>query len=217
MPYRLRHAESLSLVARGMEISGRDGPQQSWLAAPPSLALCLAPKLTTRKPVFNLHVTEVAPALANYTTPEPFLNLTLRLDHRGHIAAVNAAIVSNVIPAPASDASASTSEGVAGALKGLFGKKDAKDGDATVEGEEEEEKADEAKEGKDSKKSKKEKKEKEKREKDKREKREKVVVKFRETYPAQRPMGGEEKRSTAARYVSLPGSTRSRRGCRCVA
>lgn len=151
------------------------------------------------KPVFALQFTDVASALANFSTPSPYLNVTFRLDHRGHIAAVNAAIVSDVIPAPPADPATEPEEGggVTGALKGLFGgKKDKEGGDA----EDAEEGADKEKE--ESKKDKKEKTKKEKekeKEKDKGPKREKVVVRFKETYPGVRPMNGDEKRSTAAR------------------
>jgi hypoxia up-regulated 1 len=153
--------------------------------------------------VFALQFTDVASALSNFTTAEPYLNVTFRLDHRGHIAAVNAAIVSDIIPAPVGDSDESESGGVAGALKGLFGSKKDKDaegqGEATVEGEEEvgdgeSDKKDKGKGGKES--AKKDKKEKGKK---KEVKREKMVVRFKETYLGQRPMNGEEKRSTAAR------------------
>ena len=149
--------------------------------------------------MFALQFTEVASALANFSTPEPYLNLTFRLDHRGHIAAVNAAIVSDIVPAiPAGDEE--ETGGVAGALKGLFGKKDKNgsgESEVSVDGDEADVDGDEKE--KDGKKGKKEKRDKEKKDKSKEPKREKVAVKFRETYPGQKPMGGEEKRSTAAR------------------
>lgn len=87
------------------------------------------------------------------------------------------------------------SGGVAGALKGLFGKKDKEE--VTVEGDD----GDDGKVEKDGKKSDnggKDTKDKEK-EKTAAVKKEKVAVKFREVYVGVRPMNGEEKRTTQAR------------------
>lgn len=141
---------------------------------------------TRSNPLFAIQFTDVAASLSNFSTPEPFINLTFRLDHRGHIAAANAVIVSNLT---SPDTASGSGGGVAGALKGLFGKKEKKDAadsadDAVAE--------DQAAEGSDSAETKEKEKEKEM-------KREKVVVRFREKPLSLRPMGGEEKRSTLAR------------------
>lgn len=113
--------------------------------------------------------------MSNFSSPEPVINLTFRLDHRGHIAAANAVIVSN-------STTPESAGGVAGALKGLFGKKEKKeevDVAITEEGEEEdgEVKTESKKEAK----------------------KEKVAVKFREKALGLKAMSGEEKRVTMAR------------------
>ncbi|KAI9637842.1 Hsp70 protein-domain-containing protein [Dioszegia hungarica] len=129
-------------------------------------------------PLFAIQFTDVAAALSNFSTPEPVINLTFRLDHRGHIAAANAVVVSNAT------ASAESTGGMAGALKGLFGKKEKKeDGEATVEeGTEEDVDAKDVK---------------------KEVKKEKVAVKFREKALGLKAMTGEEKRVTMARLASI--------------
>jgi hypoxia up-regulated 1 len=124
---------------------------------------------------------DVPAALANFTSPEPTINVTLRLDTRGHLATSNAVLYS---AAPESE-----SGGVAGALKGLFGKKDKVETEETEEGEgeagAESNKTVSAKAGK----------------------KEKVAIKFKEKFLGVKPMSGEEKRNTQARYVPLPSSS----------
>jgi hypoxia up-regulated 1 len=133
-------------------------------------------KLIGRFPLFAIQFTDVAGSLSNFSSPEPVINLTFRLDHRGHIAAANAVIVSN-----ATSAVEESSRGVAGALKGLFGKKEKKEeAEAVVD---EDEDADEG----------------EKIEVKKEAKKEKVAVKFREKALGLRAMSGEEKRIAMAR------------------
>jgi hypoxia up-regulated 1 len=118
---------------------------------------------------------DVPAALANFTSPEPTINVTLRLDTRGHLATSNAVLYS---AAPETE-----SGGVAGALKGLFGKKDKVETEETEEGEgeagAESNKTVNAKAGK----------------------KEKVAIKFKEKFLGVKPMSGEEKRNTQARYV----------------
>ena len=116
----------------------------------------------------------MAESLNNFTSPEPVINLTFRLDHRGHVAAANAVIISNATTPEEG------SGGVAGALKGLFGKKEKKaEDEATVEEESEDDvKVDTIK---------------------KEVKKEKVAVKFREKALGLKAMTGEEKRVTMAR------------------
>lgn len=128
--------------------------------------------------------------MSNFSTPEPVINLTFRLDHRGHIAAANAVVVSNAT------ASAESTGGMAGALKGLFGKKEKKeDGEATVEeGTEEDVDAKDVK---------------------KEVKKEKVAVKFREKALGLKAMTGEEKRVTMARYANLGADWVRRQADRC--
>jgi len=116
---------------------------------------------------------DIPAALANFTSPQPTINLTLRLDTRGHLATSNAVLYS---AAPESE-----SGGVAGALKGLFGKKD------KVESEETEEEEVEAESNKTVT--------------TKNGKKEKVAIKFKEKVLGVKPMSGEEKRNTQARYV----------------
>ena len=115
---------------------------------------------------------DIPAALANFTSPEPTINLTLRLDTRGHLATSNAVLFS-AAPEPESG-------GVAGALKGLFGKKD------KVETEETEEEETEPETNKTTTPTKPGKKE-------------KVAIKFKEKILGVKPMSGEEKRNTQAR------------------
>jgi hypoxia up-regulated 1 len=118
---------------------------------------------------------DVQAALANFTSPEPTINLTLRLDTRGHLATSNAILYSN---APETE-----SGGVAGALKGLFGKKDKVEStdETETEGGAEVElnKTVKATTGK----------------------KEKVAIKFKEKILGVKAMTGEEKRNTQARYI----------------
>ena len=157
-----------------------------------------------RKPVLHLEIVELEQALANFTSPEPAVNLTIRLDARGYLATSNAVLVSNVTEPE-------TSGGVAGALKGLFGKKikeDAVAGDAeedmtdpdgdTVEAEIEEIILEAEKSDTTDKKDKTEKAEKKSKVKAKAEK---VALRFREKQLGVKPMSGEEKRTTLARRV----------------
>ena len=81
--------------------------------------------LKRSKPLLQVSVVDVAAALANFSSPQPVVNLTMRLDPRGHLSVANAVLVSNV--------TTSKDGGVAGALKGLFGGKDKKDEDAATE------------------------------------------------------------------------------------
>ena len=124
------------------------------------------------QPVLAVSLVDIPAALNNFSSPEPIINLTLRLDTRGHVATSNAVLVSNVTEPESS--------GVAGKLKGLFGKKDKTDGDAedadapTAESEESEKPA---KSGK----------------------KEKVAIKFREKVMGIKAMSSDEKRTTMAR------------------
>lgn len=122
---------------------------------------------------------DIPGALNNFSSPEPIINLTLRLDTRGHLATSNAVLVSNVTEAD----SESGAGGVAGKLKGLFGGK--KDKDKT-DGEAEEAAADAD--------------ESEVNEKPvKSGKKEKVAIKFREKVMGIKAMTSDEKRTTMAR------------------
>nr|KIR46565.1 hypoxia up-regulated 1 [Cryptococcus bacillisporus CA1280] len=66
--------------------------------------------------ILSVEVHDVEKALADFTAPEPVINITMRLDPKGHVSAANAVLVSNVTD--------SKDGGVAGALKGLFGSKE---------------------------------------------------------------------------------------------
>jgi hypoxia up-regulated 1 len=119
------------------------------------------------QPVLSVEIMDVEAALANFTSPSPIVNLTMRLDSRGHLAAANAVLVSNVTE--------SSTGGVAGAIKGLFGKKDKeKTEDSAVEGENDETSALPVKG-------------------------EKIALKFRERHLGIKAMNGEEKRTAMAR------------------
>ncbi|ORX33442.1 Hsp70 protein-domain-containing protein [Kockovaella imperatae] len=142
------------------------------------------------RPVLHLEILELEQALANFTSPEPAVNLTIRLDSRGYLATSNAVLVSNLTEPEVSG-------GVAGALKGLFGSK--KDKDETGNEDENVEEGEDAvtKEAEDG--STPEQSEK----KSKKAKLEKVALKFREKQLGIRPMTGEEKRVTMARLTSI--------------
>lgn len=116
---------------------------------------------------------DIPGALNNFSSPEPIINLTLRLDTRGHLATSNAVLVSNVTETE------SESGSVAGKLKGLFGgKKEKTDGEAEEAAADESEESEKpAKNGK----------------------KEKVAIKFREKVMGVKAMTGEEKRTTMAR------------------
>lgn len=115
--------------------------------------------------------TDVNNQIANFSSSDPAINVTIRLDSRGHLAIANAVVVSN---APEKEAA---SGGVADTLKGLFGKKD-----KTNASEVEEEVDDKSKAASKSK-----------------PKAEKKAIKFREKPLGIKPMTGEEKRITMAR------------------
>lgn len=124
-------------------------------------------------PVLSVQMMEVASALSNFSSPSPVLNMTMRLDARGHLAVANAIIVSNASQTLESGAETESGGGVAGALKGLFGGKK-EEGDDAKASEEVETPKNETKP-------------------------EKVVVKFKERALGVRAMTGEEKRTTMAR------------------
>ena len=131
--------------------------------------------------MFNVQLVDIPSATADFTSPSPVINITVRLDSRGHVAVANAALVSNVTETEQSG-------GVAGALKGLFGKKDkeAKGEDDQGEDDGVDEILEQLKEvAKDKRKT----------------KAEKAAIKFREKYLGIKPMTGEEKRATMARCV----------------
>ncbi|KAL1405468.1 lumenal Hsp70 protein [Vanrija albida] len=94
-------------------------------------SLLLAPKdeitlefTQSGEPISVATVLDIKDALANFTAPSPVVNVTLRLDARGLFSVANAALVSNETEAVANG-------GVAGALKGLFGKKEESTSEAT--------------------------------------------------------------------------------------
>ncbi|KAK8869653.1 hypothetical protein IAR55_000221 [Kwoniella newhampshirensis] len=67
------------------------------------------------RPILSVQILDIDKALANFTSPSPIVNLTMRLDPRGILHASNAVLSSSVIE--------SKEGGVAGALKGFFGGK----------------------------------------------------------------------------------------------
>lgn len=127
------------------------------------------------QPVLAVSLVDIPAALNNFSSPEPVINLTLRLDTRGHLATSNAVLVSNVTEIE------TESGGVAGKLKGLFGgKKDKTDGeaeDAAAQTGESEETEKPVKSGK----------------------KEKIAIKFKEKIMGVKAMTSEEKRTTMAR------------------
>lgn len=66
-------------------------------------------------PISELTIPDVKEALANFTGPEPMVNLTVRVDKRGILGVANAVLIS--------EQKEEASAGVAGAIKGLFGGK----------------------------------------------------------------------------------------------
>ena len=129
--------------------------------------------LTCRNPILSVEFLNLPDVLANFTSPEPVINLTMRLDSRGHLATANAVIVSNATE----DESAG---GVAGKWKGLFGKKDKED------------KADDEEETEEP--------EKDVKEKDKKKpKAEKLALRFKEHHLGVKATSGEEKRKIMSR------------------
>jgi len=123
--------------------------------------------LTSRNDILSVELLNVDSALANFSSPEPIVNLTMRLDARGHLATANAVLVSN--------ATEEASGGVAGAFKGLFGKKDKEDKESEEDAESKDVKTKEKK------------------------KVEKVALRFREHHLGVKPASGEEKRKIMAR------------------
>lgn len=125
----------------------------------------------SRQPALSVQIIDVATSMSNFTAPSPAINVTVRLDPRGHLSIANAVLVSNTTD--------SASSGVAGALKGLFGKKDKEDAkevagaDAEADSEETPSEASS--------------------------KVQKVAVRFRERQLGVKHMTGEEKRTTLAR------------------
>ncbi|BEJ14686.1 hypothetical protein CspHIS471_0404530 [Cutaneotrichosporon sp. HIS471] len=79
-------------------------------------------------PISQLTIPGIKDALANFTGSEPAVNVTVRLDARGILSVANVALVSEAKDEPASG-------GVAGALKGMFGKKEETSEDPDVEAE----------------------------------------------------------------------------------
>lgn len=120
--------------------------------------------------MLSVDILNLESALANFTSPEPVVNLTMRLDARGHLAVANAVLVSNVTEDEAG------SGGVAGALKGLFGKKDKEESDSQATEDSADEKTDKSKK-----------------------KPEKVALRFKEHHLGVKPTSGEEKRKIMSR------------------
>jgi hypoxia up-regulated 1 len=132
-----------------------------------------ASDLIFRNPILSVEILNLPEVLANFTSPEPVINLTMRLDSRGHLATANAVVVSNATEDESTG-------GVAGKWKGLFGKKDKED-KATDE--------DEAEEA-----------EKDVKEKDKKKpKAEKLALRFKEHHLGVKATTGEEKRKIMSR------------------
>lgn len=69
-----------------------------------------------------MQVVDLNKALANFSAPFPVINLTMRLDPRGHLSTANAVLVSNITDAKS---------GMADTIKGLFGGKKEKEIEAT--------------------------------------------------------------------------------------
>lgn len=137
------------------------------------------------KPALSVSLIDVKGALSNFSSPEPVINVTVRLDTRGHLATSNAVLFSNATEAEAG--------GVAGALKGLFGGK--KDKAETTEEEAETETAS-ASASASSKASV--------------AKKEKIAIKFKEKVLGVKAMTAEEKRTTQARWVHAHQGHRGR-------
>ncbi|KAL7419623.1 lumenal Hsp70 protein [Cryptotrichosporon argae] len=106
------HERSVYPVTRGEETvfaKGTElGSRRSLSLAPVDQEIVFA---ENGIPVVGVSLVNVADALANITAPNPTLNLTMRLDARGLVSAANAVLFG-----------AGDKSGVAGALKGLFGK-----------------------------------------------------------------------------------------------
>lgn len=129
--------------------------------------------LTRSQPILSVSLVDVPSSLNNFSSPEPIVNLTMRLDTRGHLATANAVLVSNLTEPEAKGT-------MAGAIKGLFGgKKDKEDKDKEGEAEQIEE-VDLASTPK-------------------KPKPEKVAVKFRDRALGVKGMSVEEKRNTQTR------------------
>lgn len=69
-------------------------------------------------PILEVEIPDISKALANFTAPEPVVNLTLRLDKRGFFSVAQATLTSNATDVP---------EKAKGVLGGLFGKKESAD------------------------------------------------------------------------------------------
>lgn len=78
-------------------------------------------------PILEVNIPDISAALANFTAPEPVVNLTLRLDKRGFFSVAQAALTSNQTDVP---------EKAKGVLGGLFGKKDKAEAEPEADAEE---------------------------------------------------------------------------------
>lgn len=74
-------------------------------------------------PILEVNIPDIAAALANFTAPEPVVNLTLRLDKRGFFSVAQAALTSNATDTDVPE------KAKGGVLGGLFGKKDKAEAD----------------------------------------------------------------------------------------
>jgi hypoxia up-regulated 1 len=145
--------------------------------------------------ILGVTLADVKGALANFTSPSPVVNMTLRLDQRGIFSVANVALVSNE-----TTTDDKAEGGVAGALKGLFGKKDAADGAEAADADDEDEAAAAAANDTNSKPAVKPRKE-------------RIPIKFRESAIGFKPMTGEEKRLTAKRLSSIAAFEAARAAC----
>ncbi|WVW83006.1 hypothetical protein I302_105022 [Kwoniella bestiolae CBS 10118] len=129
------------------------------------------------KPILSVSINDIQKSLKNFTSPQPVIQVTLRLDPRGYLSVANAVITSNTPEVE--------DGGVAGKLKGLFGgkKDDSAEENATEEGEEG------GSGGKEDAKAK--------------SKKQKIALRFKEKHLGVRAMTGEEKRTTQARLQSI--------------
>ncbi|WVQ70033.1 uncharacterized protein L199_008257 [Kwoniella botswanensis] len=130
------------------------------------------------KPILALTINDIQKSLKNLTTPQPVIQVTLRLDPRGYLSVANAVLTSNVTEPEDKEG------GVAGALKGLFGgkKDDTPSEDNTTEDDEVQDQTKDAKT---------------------KSKKQKIALRFKEKHIGLRPMTGEEKRTTQARLQSI--------------
>lgn len=136
------------------------------------------------KPILSVAFVDVKQALANFTSAEPILNVTLRLDNKGLLSVANAVVVSG--------APEHKEGGIAGAISGLFGGRNKEKEEDTEDAE-----SDAPADAETTVKSK-----------DKKDVRgDKVVIKFRETPLGVKTLSGEEKRNIKARSVILANIT----------